>query len=64
MLRPRRTGVSEDVRARVRSETVELFVEIQTFYEAIVLLTDHSDFDYDMIAKHAKLVMDTRDKYR
>lgn len=33
-------------------------------YDAVLLLTDHSDFDYDMIAEHAKLLIDTRGKYR
>ena len=31
---------------------------------AVVLLTDHSDFDYDAILEHAQLVVDTRGKYR
>ena len=33
-------------------------------YDCVVLLTDHSDFDYDMIQKSARLVIDTRGKYR
>jgi len=28
------------------------------------LLTDHSDFDYPLILKSAKLVVDTRGKFR
>ena len=33
-------------------------------YDAVVLLTDHSEFDYDMILKHAPIVVDTRGKFR
>ncbi|RJT22572.1 nucleotide sugar dehydrogenase [Chakrabartia godavariana] len=33
-------------------------------FDAIVLTTDHDQFDYDMIAKHAKLIIDCRGKYR
>lgn len=33
-------------------------------YDAVVLLTDHSDFDYDMIIANAPLLVDTRGKYR
>jgi UDP-N-acetyl-D-glucosamine dehydrogenase len=33
-------------------------------YDAVILLTDHSDFDYAEIARHSKLLIDTRGKYR
>lgn len=33
-------------------------------YDCVVLLTDHTDFDYDAIARHAELIVDTRGKYR
>lgn len=45
-------------------QSVELTPEALTEYDAVVLLTDHSDFDYDAILQHAKLVIDTRGKYR
>lgn len=38
-------------------------INIESF-DAVVLLTDHSDFDYDLILQHAKLIVDTRGKYR
>jgi UDP-N-acetyl-D-glucosamine dehydrogenase len=28
--------------------------------DVVVITTDHSDYDYDMIVKHAKVVVDTR----
>jgi UDP-N-acetyl-D-glucosamine dehydrogenase len=43
---------------------VDLTPETLSSYDAVVLLTDHSDFDYDAVAKHSKLVVDTRGKYR
>lgn len=45
-------------------ESVSLTPEALGSFDAVVLLTDHSDFDYEAIAKHAKLVIDTRGKYR
>lgn len=33
-------------------------------YDAVVVLTDHSSFDYATILEHAQLVIDTRGKYR
>lgn len=44
--------------------SIELTAEKIAGYDAIVLLTDHSDFDYDLIAQHAQLIVDTRGKYR
>jgi UDP-N-acetyl-D-glucosamine dehydrogenase len=44
--------------------SVELTPETIRSYDAVVLLTDHSDFDYDAIGEHARLIVDTRGKYR
>ncbi len=33
-------------------------------FDAVVLTTDHDDFDYDFINEHAQLIIDTRGKYR
>jgi UDP-N-acetyl-D-glucosamine dehydrogenase len=33
-------------------------------YDAVLLLTDHSAFDYGMIAEHASLIVDTRGAFR
>jgi UDP-N-acetyl-D-glucosamine dehydrogenase len=32
--------------------------------DAVVVVTDHSRVDYDLVAKHAPLVIDTRGVYR
>lgn len=45
-------------------KSVELTPETLASYDCVVLLTDHSDFDYELIREHARLVVDTRGKYR
>jgi UDP-N-acetyl-D-glucosamine dehydrogenase len=44
-------------------KSVDLTPETLASYDAVVLMTDHSDFDYKLILQHAKLVVDTRGKY-
>lgn len=29
-------------------------------YDCVVISTDHSSYDYDLIAKHSRLIVDTR----
>ena len=43
--------------------SVELNAETIASYDAVLLLTDHRDFDYDMIAANAKVIIDTRGKF-
>src|SRR5690606_33518043 len=45
-------------------KSVDLTPEALASYDCVVLLTDHSGFDYDLILKHAPLIVDTRGKYR
>jgi UDP-N-acetyl-D-glucosamine dehydrogenase len=33
-------------------------------YDCVLLATDHDDFDYELIRKHSKLIVDTRGRYR
>ncbi|MFN3211066.1 MAG: nucleotide sugar dehydrogenase [Roseovarius sp.] len=40
--------------------SVEVSREALKTYDAVLLLTDHSEFDYDLIADHSKIVVDTR----
>jgi UDP-N-acetyl-D-glucosamine dehydrogenase len=44
--------------------SVELTPEVIASYDAVVVLTDHSDFDYSSILEHADMIVDTRGKYR
>ena len=45
-------------------ESVTLTAESLASYDAVVLATEHSLFDYDLIKNHASLIIDTRGKYR
>ncbi|PRX27671.1 UDP-N-acetyl-D-glucosamine dehydrogenase [Meinhardsimonia xiamenensis] len=44
--------------------SVELTPELLAAQDAVILLTDHSAFDYDMIREHAPLIIDTRGRFR
>ncbi len=44
----------------LRMTSVPLTPENIGRYDAVLISTDHSAYDYDMIVKHAKLVVDTR----
>ena len=47
-----------------RLESVELSAETLGQYEAVVIATDHSSYDYAFIVRHARLVIDTRNATR
>ena len=44
-------------------ESAELNSETVSKYDLIILSTDHTDFDYKMIAENAKLIIDTRNAF-
>ncbi len=44
--------------------SVDLSPEVLAGFDAVILLTDHSDFNYDMIKENAAILVDTRGKYR
>ncbi len=43
--------------------SVELTEENLNSYDLVVLSTDHDDYDYEFIYKHAKLILDTRNAF-
>jgi UDP-N-acetyl-D-glucosamine dehydrogenase len=43
--------------------SVELKPESLAAYDCVILATDHDAFDYDMIRRHAPLIVDTRGRY-
>ncbi|MEP6182862.1 MAG: hypothetical protein ABJ214_19695 [Roseobacter sp.] len=45
-------------------ESVDLTADYVGTFDAVILLTDHSEFDYEMILKNARLIIDTRGKFR
>ncbi len=49
---------------RFRKNSVELTAETLQSYDAVLISTDHSVFDYEFIVKHARLVIDTRNATR
>lgn len=44
--------------------SVDLTPENISAFDAVILLTDHNCFDYEMIEKHASLIIDTRGRFR
>ncbi len=45
-------------------ESVELASEKVEEQDAVLIVTNHSVIDYDALARHAKLIVDTRGVYR
>lgn len=45
-------------------KSVAVTPEALASYDCVVVLTDHDSFDYDLIAEHARLIIDTRGRYR
>lgn len=45
-------------------ESVALTPEVVAGYDCVLVATDHDAFDFEMIQKHAKLIVDTRGRYR
>ena len=45
-------------------KNVDLTPESISDFDAVVLITDHDDFDYEMIIQNSKLVIDTRGAYQ
>lgn len=45
-------------------KSVNLTAENIRSFDAIVLSTDHDNFDYEMIEKEAKLIIDTRGRFK
>jgi len=43
--------------------SVELTPENLASYDLILLSTDHSDYDYEFIARHSNLIVDTRNAF-
>jgi len=45
-------------------QSIELSPDTLAKYDCLVLATDHDVFDYDAIGQHARLIVDTRGRYR
>ncbi len=44
-------------------ESIELTEERLRTFDAVIIATDHDDFDYEMILKNAPMIVDTRGRY-
>ena len=44
-------------------QSVDITAEAIAEFDAIILLTDHSDFDYQLINQHAPILIDTRGRF-
>jgi UDP-N-acetyl-D-glucosamine dehydrogenase len=51
-------------RGRFDLKSVPLTAKTLPAYDAVLLATNHDAFDYELIARHARLVVDTRGVYR
>ena len=49
---------------RFNLSSVELNAGTIGSYDCVVLVTDHDDFDFELIGRHARLLVDTRDRYK
>ena len=45
-------------------ESIPLSADLLKQQDAVVLITDHSDVDYDLILANSALIIDTRGVYR
>jgi len=43
--------------------SIDLIAKNIQSFDMVLLATDHDDFDYDLLEKEAKLILDTRGKY-
>jgi UDP-N-acetyl-D-glucosamine dehydrogenase len=56
--------VAEVMVGGARFEAVDLTAACVAAADAVALLTDHSGFDYEMIAREAAVVVDTRNAFK
>lgn len=45
-------------------DSVEPTAERLATFDCVIIATDHDSFDYDLIHQHARLIVDTRGRYR
>ena len=49
---------------KIDPQSVALTAESIAKFDCVLIATNHDAFDYDLIKKHAKLIVDTRGVYR
>jgi UDP-N-acetyl-D-glucosamine dehydrogenase len=50
--------------ADIHLSSVPLSAEMLASYDAVLISTDHDDVDYELVVRHSKLVLDTRNATR
>lgn len=50
-------------RYNINLESIKLTKKNISLYDCVILATDHDDFDYDLIQKHSKILIDTRGRF-
>ncbi len=50
-------------RHKIRLASITLDAAAIAEYDAVLLVTDHSDFDYEALFQHARLIIDTRNAF-
>jgi UDP-N-acetyl-D-glucosamine dehydrogenase len=50
--------------AKILIKSIKISADTVANYDVVLLLTDHDSVDYDMILKNAKLIVDTRGRYK
>lgn len=49
---------------RINLKSVELRKDVLNNFDCVIIATDHSCIDYDLVLKHANLIFDTRNIYK
>ncbi len=51
-------------RHKFELDRIEVTAEALSVFDCVLLVTDHDKFDYELIAKASKLIVDTRGRYK
>ena len=58
-------GVAADSRVVIGMSWVEIVRQVlRENHDLVIVVTDHSSYDYSMVAKHARMILDTRNATR
>jgi UDP-N-acetyl-D-glucosamine dehydrogenase len=49
---------------KIELKSKNLDIEVLKSMDLVLLATDHDDFDYDLIKKYSKMIIDTRGRFK
>jgi len=58
------SSIKETLIEKFDLSTIDTTVDNIPSYDLLLLVTDHSCFDYDLFQQHAQLILDTRGLYQ